>query len=69
MFLSIIAGMTKHRKQLVFAKTTIFWREQVILAKLFIINTQKPHAMTKILQNTFTFQIWIQSDRKKIMIL
>ena len=31
-------GITKHRKQLVFAKTTIFWRKQVILATLFIIN-------------------------------
>jgi len=32
--------MTKHRKQLVFAKKTIVWLKQIILAKLFIINTQ-----------------------------
>ena len=40
-------GMTKHRKQLVFAKTTTFWRKQVILAKLFIINVQNHMQLLK----------------------
>ena len=55
--------MTKHRKRLVIAKTTTFWQKQVIHYKCL-----KVHAMTKVLENTLTYQIWIESD-KKMMIL
>ena len=45
-------------------ENNLFSRKQLFLAKTIHHKRPKPPAMTKVLQNTFTYQIWIQSDIK-----
>ena len=65
--LFLFIGMTKHRKQLVFAKTTFFLRKQVILAKLFI-KTPKPSCNDLSIAKYVHLQN-LDSIRYKMMIL
>jgi len=47
-------------------KQLCFWRKKVILAKLLIINAQNylQCDLSKVLQNTLTYQIWNRFDKK-----